>query len=175
MNYFIGQIILFPGSLLPKGNNFMFCNGQILKIAAYQELFSAIGDTYGGNGSDTFALPDLRGRALVHPDSNNLLGKKGGEIEKNFIPSHFPPHSHTLKATIKSSSLAGNQNSPANNYPANSERKDLEYHTTASETYMSKAAVEIDDDVSTEGTRNLKPLSNMQPYLAINFMIKVYK
>jgi microcystin-dependent protein len=175
MDYFIGQIILFPGLLLPKGDNFMFCNGQILKQAAYPALFRAIGYTYGGNGSDTFALPDLRGRASVHPGNNKSLGAKDGEMEKNFIASHFPPHSHTLKATIKSSSLVGNQNSPVNNYPANSKNPDFEYHKTASETYMSKAAVEIDDDVSREGTRNLKPLSNMQPYLAINFMIKVYE
>jgi microcystin-dependent protein len=170
--YIIGQIIIFAGKSAPNG--WMFCDGQLLnpKAYTYEKLFRVIGKTYGGDGQTTFALPDLRGAAVVHPKSQGLLGTKGGDAEKNFSPGHFPLHHHTtVNATVKSSSMVGNQNSPVNNYPANSGR-DSEYHQTSSETSMAANSVYI-TEVLNEGSPKLAPLSNMQPYLAVNFMIKV--
>ena len=54
---FIGEIKMFAGNFAPKG--WMFCQGQILPIAQYTAVFSLLGTTYGGNGTTTFALPDL--------------------------------------------------------------------------------------------------------------------
>jgi hypothetical protein len=63
---FLGEICMFAGTFAPQG--WMFCDGQILEINNYMALFSIIGCTYGGNCSTTFALPDLRGKAPVHPN-----------------------------------------------------------------------------------------------------------
>lgn len=63
MEPFIGQIILFAGNFAPKG--WALCDGRLLPIATYSALFSILGATYGGDGIQTFGLPDLRGRAPI--------------------------------------------------------------------------------------------------------------
>ena len=63
MDPIVGSIILFAGNFPPKG--WAFCQGQIMSIAQNTALFSLLGTTYGGNGTTTFALPDLRGRIPV--------------------------------------------------------------------------------------------------------------
>ena len=75
---FIAQITLFGGNFAPRG--WAFCSGQIMSIPQNSALFSILGVTYGGNGSSTFALPDLRGRVPIHPGqssgtSNYVLGQ----------------------------------------------------------------------------------------------------
>ncbi len=64
MDPFIGQIILFAGNYAPQG--WAFCNGQLIPIQSNQALYALLGTTYGGNGTTTFGLPDLRGRAPIH-------------------------------------------------------------------------------------------------------------
>ena len=61
---YMGTIVLFGGNFEPR--NWMFCNGQLLSLNQYQALFSILGTTYGGDGINNFALPDLRGRVPVH-------------------------------------------------------------------------------------------------------------
>ncbi len=78
---FIGEISMFAGNFAPRG--WAFCDGQLLSIAENSALFSLLGTTYGGDGRTTFALPDLRGRVVIHPGngpglSNYRLGQKGG-------------------------------------------------------------------------------------------------
>ncbi len=74
---FVGEIRMFGGNFAPAG--WMFCEGQLLAISDNDTLFTLIGTTYGGDGQTTFALPDLRGRIPVHPDSGNFqLGQAGG-------------------------------------------------------------------------------------------------
>jgi hypothetical protein len=63
-NAILGEIKLFGGSTEPTG--WAFCEGQLLTIAANSELFAVLGDTYGGDGAITFALPDLRGKVAIH-------------------------------------------------------------------------------------------------------------
>jgi hypothetical protein len=63
-NAILGEIKLFGGSTEPTG--WAFCEGQLLTIAANSELFAVLGDTYGGDGAITFALPDLRGKLAIH-------------------------------------------------------------------------------------------------------------
>lgn len=79
MEPFIGQIMLFAGNFAPRG--WALCDGTLLDIQANSALFSILGTTYGGNGTTTFALPDLRGRAALHVgDASDLnavtLGQK---------------------------------------------------------------------------------------------------
>jgi hypothetical protein len=60
----IGEIRMFAGDFAPAG--WMFCEGQLISIAENDQLFQVIGTTYGGDGNETFGLPDLRGRAPIH-------------------------------------------------------------------------------------------------------------
>ena len=82
---FFGEIRMYAGNFAPK--DWAFCNGQILPISQHAALFSLLGTTYGGNGTTTFALPDLRGRAPIHQGQgpglkNRTLGEKTGADEE---------------------------------------------------------------------------------------------
>ncbi|MCR9172213.1 MAG: tail fiber protein [bacterium] len=99
MEPFLGQIQPFGFNFAPRG--WALCNGQLLSIAANTALFSLLGTTYGGDGRTTFALPDLRGRSIVHVGSGPGLdhiswGERGGYYEANITTSHMPNHSHLL-------------------------------------------------------------------------------
>lgn len=114
---FIAEIILFAGNFAPRG--WAFCNGQILPINQNLALFSLLGTTYGGNGTTTFALPDLRGRVPVHPGqgpglSNVNLGEVGGSETRTLGVNQLPSHSHAAAVT------QGAQTStrPSGNFPS---------------------------------------------------------
>ena len=74
---FLGMIAIFPFNFAPRG--WAFCNGQLLPISQNQALFSLLGTTYGGNGVQTFALPDLRGRTPVDAGLGYVQGEQAGE------------------------------------------------------------------------------------------------
>lgn len=101
-NVFLGQITMFGGNYNPRG--FAFCNGQTLPIAQNQALFSLLGTTYGGNGTTTFALPNLQSRLPVHQGqgpglSSYALGQNGGVPTVTIDQSTTPTHIHSLTAT----------------------------------------------------------------------------
>ena len=94
---FIGQIMMFAGNFAPRG--WALCSGQILPINQNVALFSIVGTTYAGNGQTTFALPDLRGRAPMHPGqgpglSNRPLGEVGGTEVETLTIAQMPAHNH---------------------------------------------------------------------------------
>lgn len=99
MDEYIGTIKAFAFSFPPLG--WQFCNGQILSISQYTPLFALIGTTYGGNGQSTFALPDLRGRSVVHPGTGLGLstidwGEVGGTESVTLTQLNLPMHVHPL-------------------------------------------------------------------------------
>jgi microcystin-dependent protein len=94
---FIGEIKIIGFNYPPRG--WAFCNGQLLPINQNQALFSLLGTTYGGNGSTTFALPDLRGRVPVHVGSGYTQGQRSGEETHTLTPAEMPTHQHTLGAS----------------------------------------------------------------------------
>ena len=101
-NVFLGQITMFGGNYNPRG--YAFCNGQTLPIAQNQALFSLLGTTYGGNGTTTFALPNLQSRLPVHQGqgpglSSYALGQNGGVPNVTIDQSTTPTHIHSLTAT----------------------------------------------------------------------------
>src|SRR5204862_6113978 len=73
---YVGEIRMFAGNFAPAG--WMFCSGQLLPISENETMFIVIGTTYGGDGQSTFALPDLRGRAPLHPGHGLILALHGG-------------------------------------------------------------------------------------------------
>ena len=93
----LGYTTIFAGNFAPR--NWALCNGQLLQISQNLALFSLLGNTYGGNGTSTFALPDLRGKAVIGAGqgiSNYLPGQSGGAeftivTNQNAIPNHTHP------------------------------------------------------------------------------------
>ena len=102
---YIGQIRAFGFDFPPRG--WALCDGQILPIAQNQALFSLLGVFYGGNGSSTFALPDLRGRVGVHAGYGGggfSLGQRGGEESHQLTTNELPPHIHPITAAGRATS-----------------------------------------------------------------------
>ncbi len=91
---FIGQVAPMVSVDAPDG--WLVADGRLLPIEPYLPLFSVIGTTYGGNGIDNFALPDLRGRAVMGASSQNPLGSEVGQEDIRLTRSQMPPHSHML-------------------------------------------------------------------------------
>lgn len=99
---FLGEIRIFSFNFAPK--SWAQCNGQLLSIAQNTALFSLLGTTFGGNGTTTFQLPDLRGRAPVHwgqgPGLSSVtLGEVGGQESHILTSQEMPQHNHSFAAT----------------------------------------------------------------------------
>ena len=98
---FVAEIRIFPFNFAPRG--WAWCDGQLLPLSQNTALFSLLGTTYGGNGKSNFALPDLQGRAPMHPGqgpglSLHDLGETGGSETVTLLESEIPAHSHALRA-----------------------------------------------------------------------------
>jgi len=110
---FVAEIRIFPFNFAPRG--WAMCNGQLLPISQNTALFSLLGTTYGGNGKSNFALPDLQGRAAMHPGqgqglSLRDLGETAGEETVTLLVSEMPLHTHVLRASGEDA----NDDDPAN-------------------------------------------------------------
>lgn len=110
---FVAEIRIFPFNFAPKG--WAWCDGQLLPLSQNTALFSLLGTTYGGNGKSNFGLPDLQGRAPMHPGqgpglSLHDLGEIGGSETVSLLESEIPSHNHLLRVT----SDGGLQSNPSN-------------------------------------------------------------
>ena len=158
---FIGDITIVAFDFDPRG--WARCNGQLLSIQQNAALFSILGTTYGGNGQTNFALPDLRGRAPIHwgqrsGGSNFTLGQVGGEAVHTLTIPEIPAHNHP---TLNVSNLAGSQ------FVANNNRLGV----SAAKPYT---PVPASGGLMGGGTRAAgggQAHENIQPYLALNFVI----
>jgi microcystin-dependent protein len=98
---FVAEVRIFPFNFAPKG--WAWCDGQLMPLAQNTALFSLLGTTYGGNGMNTFALPDLQGRAPMHHGqgpglSLHDLGETGGSETVTLLESEVPVHAHALRS-----------------------------------------------------------------------------
>lgn len=105
---FVAEIRIFPFNFAPRG--WAWCDGQLLPLSQNTALFSLLGTTYGGNGKSNFALPDLQGRAPMHPGqgpglSLHDLGETGGSETVTLLESEIPAHSHALRASLDDADL----------------------------------------------------------------------
>ena len=89
---FIGEIRMFGGNFAPAG--WAFCNGSLIPISENDALFNLIGTTYGGDGQNTFALPDLQSRVPIHVGPGFALSQSGGAESVTLTTSQIPAHSH---------------------------------------------------------------------------------
>src|SRR3989454_1572039 len=99
---FVAEIRIFPFNFAPKG--WAWCDGQLLPLSQNTALFSLLGTTYGGDGKSNFALPNLQGRAPMHPGqgqglSLHDLGETGGSETVTLLGSEIPAHSHAVSAS----------------------------------------------------------------------------
>jgi microcystin-dependent protein len=99
---FVAEIRIFPFNFAPKG--WAWCDGQLLPISQNTALFSLLGTTYGGDGKSNFALPDLQGKAPMHPGQGNGLslhdlGETGGSETVTLLQTEIPAHTHALTAS----------------------------------------------------------------------------
>lgn len=109
---FLAEIRMVGFAFAPRG--WALCDGQILPINQNQSLYSLLGTTYGGDGRTSFALPDLRGRAPVHPTAGINLGSKAGEETHPLSQNEMPAHGHAWRAQ----SADGDSPVPAGTVPA---------------------------------------------------------
>ena len=178
MEGFIGEVRLFGGNFAPR--NWAFCNGQLLEIAQFQELFAIINTTYGGDGRTTFALPDIRGRAVTHEGrgdglSQHNLGKKYGEEENVMNVSNMPGHNHTGMATYmgQADGTNGDTSDPTNAFLAKAHNNNGElniYDFDADpDDRLDMGEETVNFTVANAGSGT--PFNNMQPTLVSNYII----
>ncbi|HEX2085006.1 MAG TPA: tail fiber protein [Solirubrobacteraceae bacterium] len=156
---YVGEIRMFAGNYAPAG--WMFCEGQLLPISENETLFQLIGTTYGGDGQETFALPDLRGRIPMHQGNGFILAETGGVEEVTLTIQQIPSHTHPLLA----STSAGSANSPAGNVLAGSPTIDM-YRETSPSVALAPTTV--------GPTGGSQPHTNFQPYLCVNFILSLF-
>ena len=160
---YVGEIRMFAGNFAPNG--WMFCEGQPLAIAENDVLFQLIGTTYGGDGQETFNLPNLASRVPIHmgtsPSGTTYqIGEMAGTEQETLTTQQIPSHTHPWLA---SSATAGS-NVPTGTVPAVAQG-DL-YATQFTSTPMSGNAVGV--------AGGSQPHENTQPFLCINFIISLY-
>jgi microcystin-dependent protein len=161
MDPILGSIMIFGGNFAPKG--WFLCNGQILSISQYSALFSLLGTTYGGNGTTTFALPDMRGRTCLSAGQgaglrDYQLGEMAGTNSAQILVSNLP----SAPITIKCSSNEGTSPEPSTNVMAVSKNGDDVY--AAANTGFDMMAPAI-----LQGGN--QPLNITPPYLVMNWCI----
>jgi microcystin-dependent protein len=158
---YVGEIRMFAGNFAPVG--WMFCEGQILLISEFETLFNLIGTTYGGDGQQTFALPDLRGRLPIHQGPTLPFASSGGAETVTLTASTIPAHTHPFLA----SSNPASSTSPVNQVPAITQAATITpYGTDAPQVQLSPNSVG-----SVGGSQ---PHSNFQPYLCVDFIISLF-
>lgn len=158
---FVAEIRIFPFNFAPKG--WAWCDGQLLPLSQNTALFSLLGTTYGGDGKSNFALPDLQGRAPMHPGqgpglSLHDLGETGGSETVTLLESEMPSHSHTLRG----SPTPADDNQPAGNSLGRS---------VGSVLYGAAASLVAMADTALPPAGGDQPHNNMMPYLTFYFCI----
>lgn len=174
---FIGEIRYFAGNYAPR--DWALAQGQLLPISQNQALYSILGTTYGGDGRNTFGLPDLRGRTAIGAGQGPGLSQRGlgqalGSETTVLGPAQLPAHSHsastTVQAGLRASSAAATTGSPAGSALANTGREAV-YASTAPDLDMGAGGIQASASTQIGNTGGGQPLGQMQPSLALNPII----
>jgi len=157
---FIAEIRIFAGNFAPRG--WAFCDGQLLPISQNTALFSLISTTYGGDGRTTTALPNMQGRAPMHPGrgpglTSRRLGERIGVETVTLSEAQIPPHSHSVRAN---DGAAGNELLPEGNFIA-----DALFAPNPS----GEAVAMSSQSITSSGKGQSH--NNMQPFLVLNYIV----
>ena len=163
MDPFVAEIRIFPFNFAPKG--WAFCDGQILPLSQNTALFSLLGTTYGGDGKNNFALPNMQGNAPMHPGqgpglSLHDLGETGGSDTVTLLESEIPAHPHALRAVADPGDVSLPQQGA------------VLAATTGATGYVAPTPPlsPMSGNALTPAGGD-QPHNNMQPYLTLNFCI----
>jgi microcystin-dependent protein len=161
---FIGQIYLVGFTFAPPG--YAFCDGSLLPISEFTALYQLIGTIYGGNGTVTFALPDLRSRVPIHQGQGTglspyVIGQAGGTENVTLTVQQIPSHTHVANCSSNSSNSA----SPVNAIWAKDSGSDTPYAAQAKKTMLPNAIGPAGGSL---------PHENMQPFMGINYIIALF-
>jgi microcystin-dependent protein len=152
---YVGEIRCVGFNFAPEG--WFQCQGQLLAISQFEVLFNLIGTTYGGDGINTFALPNLQSRVAIHQGNDFVAGQTGGAEEVTVTIAELPSHSHTIGA------VAANGNSPT---PAGSV-----FAASSAGQYVPVAAATGAMGSMVSPVGGSQPHSNLQPYLTLTYII----
>jgi microcystin-dependent protein len=160
---FLGEIRMTGFNFAPQG--WALCDGQLLPISQNEALFAIIGTYYGGNGTSNFALPNLQSRVPIHQGvgsglSQYIVGQTGGVESVALQYNQMPVHNHSVGVVNAGGNVAG----PSGNYPAiESTGTSLNYSNSTPNASLNAATIG-----NAGGTT---PVSIIQPYLCVNFII----
>jgi len=163
---YVGEIRMFAGNFAPSG--WMFCEGQTLPISENDVLFTLIGTTYGGDGQETFNLPNLASRIPLHmgtgPDGTTYqIGEMAGVESVTLTTQQIPSHTHPLTASGTQATFTN----PASNVPAKAP-------ILATQTYGTDNPPDSLNAGTIGQAGGNQPHENTQPFLCINFIISLF-
>ncbi len=163
---YVGEIRMFGGNFAPVG--WAFCDGQLLPISENDTLFNLIGTTYGGDGQETFALPNLQSRVPMHQgqgpgiSQTYVIGELAGVEQVTLTPQQIPNHTHPLIGA----SINGNNSDPSGNFLANSTVVTPYDPLDPPDKAMAPTSIQL--------AGGSQPHDNVQPFLCINFIISLF-
>jgi microcystin-dependent protein len=164
MDPFVGQIIAVGFNFAPAG--WVLCNGQLLPISEYEVLYTLLGTTYGGNGTTTFGIPDLRGRSPISIGTGTglpayVLGQSGGTENATLTVNQMPIHPHSASASTADATASVPASNVVLGAPTNAAV--FTYGTVASTTPLAAASI--------TATGGSQPHENRQPYNTVNYIM----
>jgi microcystin-dependent protein len=164
---YVGEIRLFAGNFAPAG--WMFCEGQTLPISENDVLFQLIGTTYGGDGEETFDLPNLASRVPIHQGTGGdgiayQMGEEAGVESVTLTTQQMPAHTHPLLGSINATTT----NSPSNALPATLLVALQQFP------YGQSTPILPIDPSSIAPVGGSQPHDNMQPFLCLNYIISLF-
>lgn len=166
-NPYVGEIRMFGGNFAPAG--WAFCDGQLMSIAQNDTLFNLIGTTFGGDGQQTFGLPDLRGRLPVHQGTDSTgqawtIGQLSGAEEVALTAAEMPAHSHFAM---------GSSDQASSSDPTGAVLATLSAAGTQS-AYGTRSPTGALDPSSVTFAGGSQPHSNLMPYACVSFIISLF-
>jgi microcystin-dependent protein len=167
---FVGEIRCFGFNFAPR--DWALCNGQLMAISQNPALYSILGTTYGGDGTTTFALPDLRGQAPMHwgtgsDGTQTVIGEVQGQSAVTLLTSEIPRHTHQIVAADPGTA-ANRVAAPTNQSYLSSLKGSLLYQKPP----VTPTAIFSPRAISLMG--GSLQHDNMQPYVTINFSIALF-
>lgn len=176
MDPFVGEIRLFAGNFTPA--NWHICDGSLLSINSYQLLFAMIGTTYGGDGSSTFGIPDLRGRLPIGQGlgtglTSRTIGQSGGASTVQLTTAQTPAHNHVINVSTKTATtptIDANVGFAAM-VPVASPATNGRY--VAPTVTPAPAPVNLDPATISFAPGGGVPHNNLMPYMALNYIISL--